>query len=126
MIWEPVAVVAGVIGALFGFGLCYDRQVQAWEGQGDHDRYLAFIAALGCAVTIAGIALLDLALPWNAGLTALIAFAASGLPMIGGSMRRAAAQDRAALRQMAGDALNTVSDALRELQFGDERDDHAR
>jgi len=127
VIGATVAVVAGVIGALFGFGLWYDRQVQAWEEQGYHDKYLAFIVALGCAVTIAGIAVLDLMLPWNAGVTALIAFTASGLPMIGGSMRRAVAKDRAALKKMAGDALSMAGDALRELQFGDERrDDYPR
>lgn len=116
-------VIAGVIGALFGFGCWYDRRVSHWEQMGYHDGYLSLIVALGVGVTICGIAVLDLVLPWNAGLTSLMAFAASGLPMIAGSISRHVATQRRLLRKSAADAITLAREALRALNATE--DDHA-
>lgn len=111
--------IPGVIGALFGFGVWYDRQVTRWEESGYHDGYLSFIVALGVAVTIGGIAILDLVLTtWNAGFTALLAFAASGLPMIAGSVKRHISARRRAVDSMAAHAMTEAKEALRLLQGG--------
>lgn len=71
--------------ALLVFGHFYNKWVEHLERHG-HDRgYMAFIVSVGCAITIAAFALatdLLLAIPL------LAAFAASGIPMIWGSITR--------------------------------------
>lgn len=120
--WPNYLMVAGTIGALFGFGLWYDRQVYRWDVQGYHDGYLSLIVALGVLVTIIGIALLDLVLPWNAGAIALVAFTASGLPMVAGSIRRHVAAERRVLEQTARDAIAMAKEALHVLREDDHGD----
>lgn len=123
--WTTFLVVAGTIGALCGFGLWYDRRVSQWEQLGYHEGYLSLIVALGVLVTIAGIAVLDLVLTWNAGLTALVAFSASGLPMIAGSVRRHVASQRRLFRKSAAEAMNLAKEALRVLHDEDGNGDKA-
>ena len=74
-----------VLVALFGFGIGYNRLVGKLEHQG-HDRgYMGFIVALGCAVTLAGTGFI---VGLGPVLWALVCFAASGIPMIVGSISR--------------------------------------
>lgn len=91
--------------ALVLFGLAYNAWVAGLEDKG-HDRgYMGFIVAIGCAVTGLGFGLatsLWLLIPL------LACFAASGAPMMVGSIRRhiAARDAEAAERQrLAQDRL---------------------
>lgn len=92
-IWRTLAV--GL--ALVLFGLWYNRKVARLEGSGDHEGYLSLLVVVGVAVTIAGWIVVtgDLA----DGLLLLICFAASGLPMIVGSISRYLVARRDAQRQ---------------------------
>ena len=74
-----------ILLALAIFGVIYNRWVDSLEKQG-HDRgYMGFIVAAGCAVTLAGAAFIIGLEPvfW-----AFVCFAASGIPMIAGSVGR--------------------------------------
>ena len=74
-----------ILLALSVFGYIYNRWVESLEKWG-HDRgYMGFIVALGCAVTLAGTALI---VGLEPTLWALACFAASGTPMIIGSISR--------------------------------------
>jgi len=74
-----------VLVALFGFGIGYNRLVGKLEHQG-HDRgYMGFIVALGCTVTLLGAGVI---VGWEPVAWTTMCFAASGIPMIAGSIRR--------------------------------------
>ena len=74
-----------VFVALFGFGIGYNRLVGKLEHQG-HDRgYMGFIVALGCTVTLLGAGVI---VGWEPVAWIMMCFAASGIPMIVGSVRR--------------------------------------
>ena len=74
-----------ILLALAVFGYIYNRWVDSLEKWG-HDRgYMGFIVALGCAVTLAGAALI---IGLEPVLWAFVCFAASGIPMIAGSVGR--------------------------------------
>ena len=77
-----VAVLAGL--ALFG--CAYNRWVERLEREGSDRGYMGFIVAFGCAVTIAGYALITGSLAL--ALVLLACFVASGTPMIVGSVGR--------------------------------------
>lgn len=68
--------------ALFGVG--YNAFVSWAERRGYTEGYLSLVVALGVAVTLAGVAVLSI----EAALLSLGAFAASGTPMIIGSIWR--------------------------------------
>jgi len=92
-VWRTVAVCL----ALILFGLWYNREVARLEGSGDHEGYLSLLVVVGVAVTIVGWLVVtgDLA----GGLVLLVCFAASGLPMIAGSISRYLAARRALRHQ---------------------------
>ena len=74
-----------ILLVLAGFGYVYNRWVESLERQG-HDRgYMSLIVALGCAVTLAAAALI---IGLEPVLWTFICFAASGTPMIIGSISR--------------------------------------
>jgi uncharacterized membrane protein len=74
-----------VLIALFIFGIGYNWLVAKLEHQG-HDRgYMGFIVAFGCAVTLLGLGAI---VGWEPVAWAFTCFAASGIPMIAGSIRR--------------------------------------
>lgn len=92
--------VALAAAGLLLFGLGYNHWLEGVEANG-HDRgYMSLIVSLGCAVTVAAYALATN--PWLA-LVLLAHFAASGTPMIVGSIRRyihaRAAEERERQRQ---------------------------
>ena len=74
-----------ILVALFAFGIGYDRLVTHLEHQG-HDRgYMGFIVAFGCTVTLLGAGVI---IGWEPVTWTTMCFAASGIPMIAGSIRR--------------------------------------
>ena len=74
-----------ILLALAVFGYIYNRWVESLERQG-HDRgYMSLIVSAGCAVTLAGTSFI---VGLGPVLWALICFAASGIPMIVGSISR--------------------------------------
>lgn len=77
-------MILAVFGALVVFGIGYNAFVAWAERKGYTEGYLSLVVALGVAVTLAGIAVLNI----EAALLALGAFAASGTPMIIGSIWR--------------------------------------
>ena len=83
--YQNCQIYVPILLALAAFGYIYNRWVDSLERQG-HDRgYMSFIVALGCAVTLAGAGFI---VGLEATLWALVCFAASGIPMIAGSVGR--------------------------------------
>lgn len=76
--------IFGIIVALGATGVVFNRAVVWLEVKGYMEGYTSLAVALGVLVTLAGVALLD----WKAALLALVAFVASGTPMIVGSIAR--------------------------------------
>ena len=71
-----------IISALFFFGVCYNAFI-AFLGSRKRG-YTALLVAFGSAVTLAGVAALDL----QAAILTLACFVASGTPMILGDIHR--------------------------------------
>ena len=92
-IWRAVAVSL----ALVLFGLWYNHEVGRMERDGAHEGYVSLLVVIGVAVTVGGWIVVtgDLA----DGLLLLVCFAASGLPMIVGSIGRYLAARQQAQRQ---------------------------
>ena len=87
-----------ILAALFIFGVLYNLVIGWMERHGYIEGYVAVAVILGVLVTLAGVAMVD---PLSAALC-LAAFAASGLPMAGGSIWRhmkARKADRDAMRR---------------------------
>ena len=80
------ALALAVLAALWLFGFLYNRYIAALGTDLDGFTWLSVV--IGVLVTLLGIGLLDLALPWNAGLISLLAFAASGFEMCRGAVLR--------------------------------------
>jgi uncharacterized membrane protein YjfL (UPF0719 family) len=79
---QKMALTAAV---LFVFGMLYNA-LTAWMERNGYDRgYTAFLVVGGVAVTVVAV---HWAIGWQAVLVLLLAFAASGIPMIIGSMMR--------------------------------------
>ena len=82
---EICATYVIVLVTLFGFGIGYNRLVEKLERQG-HDRgYMGFIVAFGCTMTLLGAGVI---VGWEPVAWTTMCFAASGIPMIAGSIRR--------------------------------------
>ena len=83
--YQNCPIYVPILLALAIFGVIYNRWVEALEKKG-HDRgYMSLIVSAGCAVTLAGTAFIVGLKPV---LWALVCFAASGIPMIVGSVGR--------------------------------------
>jgi len=83
--YQNCPIYVPILLALAIFGVVYNRWVDSLERQG-HDRgYMSFIVALGCAVTLAGAGFI---VGLEPVLWAFVCFAASGIPMIAGSVGR--------------------------------------
>lgn len=92
--WVMFVIVVLVELCLSLFGLWFNGQIEHTPFLGEGWAWLQVV--FGVAVTLAGIALLDLFLDWNAGWIGLLAFAASGWPMVRGArMRQTEASERA-------------------------------
>lgn len=75
-------LIGAILVGLFFFGVAYDQLMARLEAR--KDDFVAFMVVFGVLVTLGGVALVD----WQGALLALGMFAASGLPMIVGSMAR--------------------------------------
>ena len=116
--WGTCVVVGVVLGL---FGVEYNRWVGMLVGEG-HDRgFMGFIVAFGCLVTISGMAVMMAAAGgWVLGvavwLMCLGAFAASGTPMIWGSVGRFCRQRREGELESLG-----LVDYVSWIRYGDAR-----
>lgn len=81
-----VSVVVNVLLVLSVFSYFYDRKIASLGARGEGWAWLQVVG--GVFVTLIGIGLLDLVLDWNAFFTSLLAFAASGWPMMRGAYLR--------------------------------------
>lgn len=83
---EMISTLTGIIVwlTLLLFGLGYNWAVSYLERKHYEEGIISLLVAVGVAVTIGGVAILDV----NAALLALAMFSASGLPMIAGSLWR--------------------------------------
>lgn len=79
-----LGLITAVIGLLFSFGLLYNQAIEYLIRKRYAEGYTSLLVAFGVFVTLAGVAVIDL----SASLLALIAFAASGTPMVIGSIVR--------------------------------------
>ena len=105
---EISAKSAIIISSLIGFGLVYNIFV-AWLGSRKRG-YTALLVAFGSAITLVGVAALDL----NAAILTLICFVASGTPMILGDIQRYITERTQAeneARQIARQALELDQEA---------------
>lgn len=78
------ANLVAVLAVLFVCGLAYNSLVGYLERKHYTEGFLSLVVALGVLMTIVGVAVLSV----EAALLTLMAFAASGAPMIGGSIAR--------------------------------------
>lgn len=81
----------GVVGVLVGAGVLYNQLVGWMSRKGFLEPYMALAVVGGVLMTLGGVAVLD----WRAALLAFLCFAASGAPMVFGSMGRFLAAYRA-------------------------------
>lgn len=87
MTTQQFGSIALIFMGLLAFGWWFNRHVVERLGS-DADGFTWLLVVIGCGVTLVGTGLLDLVLDWNAGLIGLVAFAASGLFMSYGAIRR--------------------------------------
>ena len=79
-------LIGAILAGLWAFGWWYNRWIEKM-GE-DLDGFLWLAVILGTLATLIGIGLLDLLVDWNAGLTGLLCFAASGFEMSRGAVMR--------------------------------------
>lgn len=80
------SVALNILTALLIFGYFYNRKIESLGPNGEGWSWLQVV--IGVFVTLIGVGLLDLVLPWNAFFTSFLAFAASGAPMCYGAFQR--------------------------------------
>lgn len=81
-----VSVVANILFGLFFFAYFFNRWIERVGHRAEGWTWLQ--VAAGVLVTQAGVGLLDIVLGWNAFFLGLMAYTASGLPMISGAVGR--------------------------------------
>lgn len=79
-------LVLPVLLALYLFGWFFNRYITALGD--DQEGFTWLLVVIGVLVTLVGLGLLDMIFPWNAAVTGLLAFAASGCEMCRGSVLR--------------------------------------
>lgn len=79
--WQSIGLI---MAALVVLGYIYNQIVAKLEQQGYTEGFLSLLVAAGVGFTLAGVAVID----YKAALLTLAAFAASGTPMIAGSIWR--------------------------------------
>lgn len=94
MIGYEFGAIVGLIGILIAFGSLYNQAIAWAEKHGYLDGYVSIAVAVGVLITLSGIALIDC----RAAILSIGAFAASGTPMILGSILRYAMRRQAAER----------------------------
>lgn len=88
--------IAAVYLGLALFGVGYNALVEWLERKGYTEGFLSLIVALGVAITLIGVAVLSV----QAAILTLLAFTASGTPMIAGSILRYLRAREEARKQM--------------------------
>lgn len=76
--------IMAILFALILFGILYNMLVDFLDSRRYSEGYLSLLVAFGVFFTLAGIAFIS----WAIALIALLGFAASGLPMMVGSISR--------------------------------------
>ena len=84
--WNSVLFAVLVLGGLYLFGRFYNQKLEQLGDKTEGFTWLEVV--IGVFVTLCGLGLLDLLLPFNAFFLGLLAFAASGTPMALGSWKR--------------------------------------
>jgi hypothetical protein len=84
IIGNDLGTISAVFLGLVLFGIGYNSFISWAERQGYTEGFISFSVVLGVVVTLGGMAILN----WKGAVTALCCFAASGLPMIVGSISR--------------------------------------
>lgn len=84
--YGTVSVVMNILFGLFFFAYFFNRWIERIGHRAEGWTWLQVV--IGVVVTQAGVGLLDVALGWNAFYLGLIAYTASGLPMISGAAGR--------------------------------------
>lgn len=97
-----------VLAELALFSWWFNRKIDQMHDRLDGFTWLT--VAIGTAVTLLGIGLLDLLLDWNAGLIGLAAFAASGTCMIAGAVARYMQRRQRLIEQVRNDAQETLAE----------------
>jgi len=87
----------GVVCGLLLFGTAYNAFVAWIEDRGYDEGFTAILVVGGVGVTLIGVAFVD----WQAALTSFVAFCASGLPMVVGSLLRYAKRRERRQRDIA-------------------------
>lgn len=108
-VMEPeTRLVIAVLLLLLLFGILYNRWVAGLERTGRDRGYTAFLVVVGVGVTVVGWAVMT----WDLTVMALgvLAFAASGTPMIIGSVQRYQAARRRDEEAARAEALERVDD----------------
>lgn len=103
-----VELLAAICASLVTFGIGYNYLVARLEDRGRDRGYMGFIVALGCLITVAGAGLI---IDLEHTVIVLICFAASGTPMIIGSIVRHIHQrerDEALYRESARNAIEEL------------------
>jgi hypothetical protein len=89
----------GMLPVLFLFGLAYSRAVKWLQAKGYDEGFVSLEVVVGVAATL--LLLIPAIGPW-AVLATILAFTASGLPMIAGSLWKYIQQREAAKRAVKG------------------------
>lgn len=98
---DGFSINSGVIGVYIGallWGVAYNWVVSWLHRNGHGDGLVSLYVAAGTAGTLA---LAFLIIPWQYALAVVILFAASGAPMIAGSLARYRENLRQAIRDLA-------------------------
>ena len=85
-VFGEISVVINILLLLFIFGYFYNQKVNQLGHRAEGWVWLEVV--IGVIVTQLGIGLLDTILSWNAFFIGMMAYTASGLPMIGGAFVR--------------------------------------
>lgn len=96
--------VLAVYAVLMLFGVQFNALVGVLGRRGYTEGFLSVFVAGGVLITLSGVALLN----WQAALLSLGAFAASGLPMMIGSMVRYIRKREAEQRAMKNEMKNEI------------------
>lgn len=86
MSFGAISAAINILLVLFLFGFFYNRWIASLGMHGEGWSWLQVVG--GVFVTLIGIGLLDIILPWNAFFLSLMAFAVSGAPMSYGAYKR--------------------------------------
>lgn len=85
-VFGEISVILNILLFLLIFGYCYNKKVNELGHRAEGWVWLEVV--VGVIVTQVFIGLLDIILDWNAFFIGMMAYTASGLPMIGGAFVR--------------------------------------